>query len=83
MDSRELAQYALAQIELAYPAFLSDTGLPDKPLIKTMFYGTMVAAVQERPLEDAEAQSFLIYDLIALYRHYKNVLAQTILSRLN
>jgi len=80
---RELANDALALIELYYPEFLSDTGLPDIPLIKVMFFGTMIVTVAENPLDDRTAQSLLMVDLHLLYQDAKTKLAKSIISPLN
>lgn len=83
MDFREYADKALSMVELYYWEFLIDTHLPDSPVVKVMFYGTMIATVQEKPLPDENAQKLLMYDLTLLFKAAKVTLAKHIQSPMN
>jgi hypothetical protein len=83
MESREYANKALSMIELYYWQFLDESTMPDNPIVRIMFYGTMITTVQESPLPDETAQKLLVHDLILLFKAAKVTLAKHILSPLN
>lgn len=68
MDVRdEFADEIMTMIESYYPDFLAETGVEDSLMIKTGFYGAMIATVSEAPLPDIKVQEVVLGRLGKLY----------------